>query len=429
MMRYLVLLFASISLLPATAQQKPEIQKYIEQYKQAAIEEMVRSKVPASITMAQGILESGAGTSVLSKASNNHFGIKCKENWNGEKYYYDDDAPQECFRVYKSVAESYADHSDFLLTRSRYAPLFQLPITSYKYWAFGLKEAGYATNPKYASLLITYIEDYKLMELDQAAVAMIAEKEKLLKQPSAEQTAPVLASSKVVVSDVAKVPEKETTHHSTVLTQETKTNTDARQEYTVNGLRAVKAQGSEDPFKIAYEYDIDYSQVMSFNELNTGDRFKDGEYIFLQAKKSRGAERVYTVQVGESMRDIAQKHGVKTRDLYTRNMMKLNEQVYPGESVYLQEKKSSPPRIMSYAEFLAAQNRAQTNAKAAPDKKAALQKETISINNNTNQYNVQRSDTLYSIAKKFNTSVEQLKEINNLESAELKPGQTLVVGE
>ncbi len=428
MMRYLVLLFASLSLLPATAQQKTDIQKYIEQYKQAAIEEMVRSKVPASITMAQGILESGAGTSVLSKASNNHFGIKCKENWNGEKYYYDDDAPQECFRVYKSVAESYADHSDFLLTRSRYAPLFQLPITSYKYWAYGLKEAGYATNPKYASLLITYIEDYKLFELDQTAVAMIAEKEKLLKQPSAEQTAPVLASSKVVISDVAKPHEKEIAHHSNTPMQETKTSTETRQEYTVNGLRAVKAQGSEDPFKIAYEYKIDYSQVMSFNELTTGDRFKDGEYIFLQAKKSRGAERVYTVQAGESMRDIAQKHGVKTRDLYTRNMMKMNEQVYPGESVYLQDKKSSPPRIMSYAEFLAAQNRAESTAKAATKNTAALPKQNQPITN-ANQYNVQRSDTLYSIAKKFNTSVEQLKEINNLESAELKPGQTLVVSE
>lgn len=427
MMKCLASFFATLLLLQLPAQQKADIQKYIDQYKQAAIEEMVRSKVPASITMAQGILESGAGTSVLSRNSNNHFGIKCKENWTGAKYYYDDDAPQECFRVYNTVAESYADHSDFLLTRSRYAPLFQLPLTSYKYWAYGLKEAGYATNPKYASLLIGYIEDYKLYELDQLAVAMIEEKEKLLKQPPVELTASAQPHSKVIVSDVAK-HEKETAHHTATVTEtKVETNT-AREEYTVNGLRAIKALGNEDPFKIAYEYNIDYSQIMLFNELNTGDRFKDGEYVFLQAKKSRGADRAYTVKAGESMRDIAQKHGVKTRDLYLRNQMKMNEQVYPGETVSLQDKKASPPRIMSYAEFLAAQNRAESEAKAATKTTVANTKQNNNITN-TNQYNVQRSDTLYSIAKKFNTSVEQLKEINNLESAELKPGQTLLVSE
>lgn len=433
-MKCLATLFALLLLLQLPAQQKADIQKYIDQYKAAAVDEMVRSKVPASITLAQGILESAAGTSVLSRNSNNHFGIKCKENWTGEKYYHDDDAPQECFRVYKDVRESYADHSDFLLTRSRYAPLFELPLTSYKYWAFGLKEAGYATNPKYAYMLIGYIEEYKLFELDQAGVAMIEEKEKLLRQPT-ETNAPVIAKAnihqqpvvakaetKVIVTEVARPHEKEVAQHHTVVTTEVKTSDAVRQEYTVNGLRAVKAQGNEDPFKIAYEYNIDYSQIMQYNDMNTGDRFKDGEYVYLQNKKARGDQATYNVQAGESMHDIAQKTGVKVRDLYARNMMKMNEQVYAGEAISLQDRKVSPPRTMSYAEFLAQQNRAAAKTPVNTNTASAT-KQPITIS----QYNVQQSDTLYSIAKKFNTSVDKLKEINNLESAELKPGQTLVV--
>ena len=244
----LFLFVASVS-----AQQKQDIINYVERFKQVAIDEMVRSKVPASITLAQGILESSAGTSVLSKNSNNHFGIKCKEEWTGEKYYHDDDRPQECFRVYKHAEASYADHSDFLLTRPRYAPLFQLPVTSYKYWAYGLKEAGYATNPKYAPMLIAYIEDYKLYEFDKVAVAMIEEKEKMMKQP--EVTEPLLAKaeSRIVVTDV-----KNKEHHHQLIT-EAKSAEEGRQEFVVNGVRAIKAIGNEDPFKVAYEYNIDYN--------------------------------------------------------------------------------------------------------------------------------------------------------------------------
>jgi len=238
--------FGTLLCLSAVAQQQKDIAAYIERYKQTAIAEMVRAKIPASITIAQGILESNAGTSVLSLKSNNHFGIKCKDEWGGDKYYHDDDRPQECFRVYKNVSESYADHSDFLLTRPRYAPLFQLPVTSYKYWAYGLKEAGYATNPKYATLLIGYIEEYKLFELDQAAVAIIQEKEKLATQAAQLQPVTPTTSSQVVVSDVQ--PEPKAKEHHSVLAAETKTNAPVREEVSINGLRAIKAAANEDPF-------------------------------------------------------------------------------------------------------------------------------------------------------------------------------------
>jgi flagellum-specific peptidoglycan hydrolase FlgJ len=142
-------------------------QEYVSTYAPAAVQEMLISGVPASITLAQGILESGDGNSVLAKVARNHFGIKCHGLWEGEKYYHDDDAKGECFRVYPTVFDSYRDHSEFLRTRDRYADLFKLKLTDYKGWAHGLKSAGYATNPKYPELLIKIIEENDLTQYDR----------------------------------------------------------------------------------------------------------------------------------------------------------------------------------------------------------------------------------------------------------------------
>src|ERR1039457_6771209 len=138
----------------SVAQQKPEALDYIAKYKDLAIEEMVRSQIPASITLAQGIHESSCGKSARCTQANNHFGIKSPNIWDGKTYRQNDDAPNECFRVYDRPEDSYADHSDFLGTRPRYSFLFQLPITDYRSWAYGLKKAGYATNPKYSEILL-----------------------------------------------------------------------------------------------------------------------------------------------------------------------------------------------------------------------------------------------------------------------------------
>jgi len=148
---------------------KGTLPTYFETYKQIAIEEMHKSGVPASITLAQGYLESGKGVSELATKSNNHFGIKCKKSWTGEKVYHDDDAKGECFRKYDSVLASYRDHSEFLKSRPWYAPLFKLERTDYKGWAVGLKQAGYATNPKYPVLLVSIIERYDLSRFDKVS--------------------------------------------------------------------------------------------------------------------------------------------------------------------------------------------------------------------------------------------------------------------
>lgn len=164
MRRLLPILFLA-ALLPVAAF-ADEKDRYIEKWAATAVREMQRSGIPASITLAQGLVESRAGLSDLAKEGNNHFGIKCHSGWTGGRMYHDDDAKGECFRVYDSAEESFRDHSDFLTGRQRYAALFRLDITDYKGWAEGLRKAGYATSPSYASQLIKVIEDYKLYEYD-----------------------------------------------------------------------------------------------------------------------------------------------------------------------------------------------------------------------------------------------------------------------
>ena len=155
--------------------QVPEIEKYVEEWAPTAVREMYRSGVPASITLAQGILESRYGLSPLAADGNNHFGIKCHKDWTGKKQYHDDDEKGECFRVYDDADESFRDHSDFLRYRDRYKFLFEFETTDYKSWANGLKKAGYATDPGYPDKLIKYIEDYKLNEYDSMSLAQAEE--------------------------------------------------------------------------------------------------------------------------------------------------------------------------------------------------------------------------------------------------------------
>jgi LysM repeat protein len=431
MKNHLIFTLFCLSALSAVAQQRKEVLEYIETYNSIAIDEMIRAKVPASITLAQGILESGSGKSPLSVKANNHFGIKCKEEWTGGKYYHDDDAPQECFRVYSSASESYVDHSDFLANRPRYVGLFQLPITDYKSWAHALKSAGYATNPKYASMLIQYIEDYNLAQYDQVAMVKLEQKETAPKV--LEKTEPLVAKgeSKVIVSDVKNHDQSK---HFAI---EIKNQDKGRKEVVINGVRATVAQGNEDPLKIALEYNIDYNWIMAFNDLTTGDRFKEGQYIYLQAKKNRGLEARHTVKAGESMHDIAQKNGIKLKELYLKNLMRQNDQPLAGEELYLHDKRIQSPRTMAYADFLRQQDRANENKpKPLPaDQGSGSISNEVPILPNINRftetvnYEVQPSDTLYSIAKKFNTSVDKIQRMNKMAVQNVYVGQTLVVSQ
>ena len=172
---FFVLLISNFECLSQQWTIQDRVNEYIAKYKDLAIEEMVNYNIPASIILAQAILESGTGMSSLAIKANNHFGIKCKSNWKGETVSFNDDKPDECFRKYNSIEDSYKDHSEFLTSRPRYLFLFDYAITDYKAWANGLKQAGYATHPMYSHDLISIIEEYKLYEFDRIGLILIAE--------------------------------------------------------------------------------------------------------------------------------------------------------------------------------------------------------------------------------------------------------------
>ncbi len=288
---FILALLPSLLMGSLTAQSQPSEPRmskpeYISKFKDHAIREMHVSGVPASITLAQGMLESDFGNSPLAKYANNHFGIKCHKEWNGPTFIQDDDAANECFRKYHSAYESYRDHSDFLRTRDRYASLFDLKTTDYKGWARGLKKAGYATNPKYADLLIRIIEDNNLGQYD--LVVKLPEPEVAVNIEQ-EESAPVevLSARTVEVSD--------------------------------NNIKYVLAQGGETPASIAAANDMGTWQVLKYNDLRKGDVIYPGEIVYLQPKRNNAQVEYHTVAEGESLRDVSQRYGVKIKRILKMN--------------------------------------------------------------------------------------------------------------
>ena len=253
--------------------------EYIEQYSGIAVEQMQEHKIPASITLAQGLLESGAGQSTLAKKSNNHFGIKCGGRWQGKSVKHDDDARNECFRAYRNSRDSYEDHSVFLTSGARYAFLFRLDITDYKEWARGLKKAGYATDPSYANRLIQIIEDYELYKYDSKS------KRKYDRKPE----------------KIAKaIP---------------------HQPYLSNGLLYVVARRGDTFEAIGKEYDVKARKLVRYNDLHPEYTLAEGDIVYLHEKKKK-ADKKYTVHiVGEddSMHSISQRYGIRLKYLYKMN--------------------------------------------------------------------------------------------------------------
>jgi LysM repeat protein len=287
MKRYFVLSIITFLCVSLNAQLKwnSRYQAYIDQYKDLAIAEMLKYNIPASITLAQGLLESGAGMSELARNGNNHFGIKCHD-WTGARTYHDDDANNECFRAYRDVYESYEDHSRFLARQPRYRSLFRLKRTDYKGWAKGLKKCGYATSPTYAKQLIGIIELYKLHKYDKAK-----KYDKFMVERSS-------------VKDVAPSINLHPIHI-----------------YNKNYYLNVR-QG--DTFRsIAREVGISYKKLAKYNERDKNDRLIPGEIIYLK-KKQKKADKAYKnrphrVKAGESMYSIAQYYGIRLESLYKMN--------------------------------------------------------------------------------------------------------------
>ncbi len=284
------------------AQTRDELfRQYINQYKELAMSQQKQYRIPSSITLAQGLFESGAGRGELASKSNNHFGIKCYNGWTGPRVYHDDDIKDDCFRKYEQVSDSYRDHSIFLTSGVRYSNLFSLDIRDYRGWARGLQSAGYATDQSYANKLIKVIEDFRLYEFDDLAMGRVNIK---VQEPVYTQTRPVAGSRR-----------KPTAH----------------QPYISNGLLYVNARKGDTYYSIAREMGFTLTSLLRYNEVPKDFPLMDGDIVYLQKKNKKmvGKETIHRVQPGESMHSISQIYGVRLKTLYKLN--NLGSDYFPND--------------------------------------------------------------------------------------------------
>lgn len=357
------------------AQDSATIQLYISSYKDLAIAEMQRTGVPAAITLAQGIHETLAGTSDLVKMSNNHFGIKCKDTWNGPSVKHTDDARNECFRKYSSANDSYRDHSDFLKGSPRYVSLFDIDPTDYKDWAYGLKKAGYATNPRYAEVIIKLIEDYNLQDYTMIAMGKMPPKEDVIAKTTIQDETrkddalKVYASSKAEPVSVTKdgflnmemqVKKPTPTADNVQQLREEPLKTEIKQvekpieqpkypdgEFKINETRVVFVKAGTSFLAIAQQYNISLAWLFDFNDMKQKESVDKDQLIYLQRKRKTGNNEYHFVKEGETLYDIAQSEAIRIESLLEYNMLSANTQPAIGEQLYLKTKAPTPRLVLN----------------------------------------------------------------------------------
>jgi len=328
---FIIILFLGFSSF-AVPQPEISVEAYIDMYKDLAIEEMKDHHIPASITLAQGIHESNCGNSPLAREANNHFGIKCHKEWTGKTFYQDDDEKNECFRKYVKVEDSYRDHSDFLATRDRYNFLFDLEITDYKGWAYGLKQAGYATNPRYPELLIRIIEENKLDVFDK--------KTEDRSQKSGNETNEQ-KNSITKKSEPNNFKSRLKTQNSKLLTGPPEIfdlagkGGNNRIIFINNGVKFIYAREDDDIQKLAAEFGIYSWQIYDYNELTRNEKLIAGQKVYLVKKKKKAEFDYHIVKNGEDLKSIAQLYGIRMNSLCRLNRMKKVDKVRIGESLIL----------------------------------------------------------------------------------------------
>ena len=355
-----ILTVALMAVLPLTAAQDSPQRKYIAQYASMAVNEMYRSGVPASITLAQGMLESRNGESPLASKGNNHFGIKCHNTWEGGKMYYDDDHKGECFRKYKSVDESFRDHSDFLRYRDRYKFLFDLKTTDYKGWAYGLKKAGYATDPAYPQKLIKLIEDYQLYQYDtmsdeaDVSVPDMKDTEQAPAAQKAKKAAEQKNSRANKSSKHAKAPGKRRKNVKTIPEsphqmeqaqpldkekQEVFRFQLTRKTYSQNGVPFIYSMEGETYESIAKQYNLFTKEILKFNDLSQSEPLSPGTVVYLQAKKkqTRSGLDKYVCEGGENLRDIAQRYAVRLSSIVKFTSLDMSTPLREGDVLKLRK--------------------------------------------------------------------------------------------
>lgn len=310
------------------AQSPDVIRNYISTYKDIAISEMQRTGVPASITLAQGIHETSAGTSDLVLSSNNHFGIKCKSNWTGESVRHDDDAKGECFRKYARAEDSYKDHSDFLKSSTRYATLFQLDPIDYKGWAYGLKKAGYATNPRYPEVLIKLIEDYNLQDYTLLALG----KGSPDSIPGMQTTTTAGTKPAATTDPAVANPAPAAIYPDGV--------------FKINDTKVVFARKGTSFYSLAQQYEIDLAKLFDFNEMPVMETLDKDQLIYLQRKRKTGENNFHVVLPGETMHDIAQLEAIREENLRELNFLGEKDRPAPGEKLSLKKKSTTVPKLV-----------------------------------------------------------------------------------
>ena len=362
--------------------QRITAEQYIELYRDIAVSEMKRTGIPAAITLAQGILETESGNSELVKKSNNHFGIKCKNTWTGTSVTHDDDLEGECFRSYSTAAESFKDHSDFLLNNTRYSNLLKLDVMDYKSWAYGLKRAGYATNPLYPQILIKNIEQYGLQKYNKLATGAIPGRDSL--RPGTQVSLLGTGGNGTMVKSTFDSLEANVIQVSDNIRM-------------VNKCKCVMAKKGTSLLALATRNSIPLSKLLEFNELEKDGLLQKDQYVFLQKKSKIGEMENYTVRPGESLYDIAQKNGIALQNLADYNKIGTSDRLDVGRILKLQLVTTATLDKTGY-------------------KKAML-------------YIVKPNEGLYSIARKYHVSIQQLKDWNNLNNDLVKTGQELIVSE
>ncbi len=397
---------------------------YITRYKDLAIAEMKRTGVPAAITLAQGIHETEAGTSVLVKKSNNHFGIKCKDEWRGQSVSHDDDARGECFRKYPAAEDSYRDHSDFLRTRPNYASLFTLDPTDYQGWAYGLKKAGYATNPKYAQVLIKLIQDYNLEDYTLIAMGKMKEEDDLAKnEVTADKNSSVL-----LVKNNNDEKDTETGNANNETGQGTHSDvTEVNYpsgEFKINDTRVIYVKKGTSFLTIAQQYEIPLARLFEFNDLKQQEVTSNDQLVFIQRKRKTGEHEFHTVQPGETVNDIAQSEALRLESLLEYNNITANMQPAAGETLYLRSKSSAAPKLATKNSVA---EKFKSDASAVVMNNDGTGKREVRQKNNFIFHTVQSKETVYSIAKKYNVSAEDLISWNQLQDYDLKIGQSLKI--
>jgi LysM repeat protein len=381
--------------------QKITTKVYIDTYKTLAVAEMLRAGVPASITLAQGILETESGNSVLVKKSNNHFGIKCKVEWTGESVYHDDDESGECFRKYDSAIFSYRDHSDFLRTRSHYAFLFSLDPMDYKGWAYGLKKAGYATNPRYPEILIKTIEDNQLNDITEITLSQIPDYSIYQLEANKSKFTFVDKSIKKInqIVEPSKLKAK-----------------------TYNGLKAVYADSGMSILAIATHYDIPLSIFLEFNDLITDGLLEKSCWLYLQRKREEGLLDRYKVNKNESLYEISQSNGLQLSSLLAYNGLDEKDDVAVGTILSL---KSGV--IIKEEEIESVIIADESNSKKSKRNEKIIKQQKKVFEEKYKIHKVKSGESLELIAKKYKVNIDDLKILNGLISNKIKIGQQLMI--